>query len=82
MSVPVAAGFCPQCQELFAPLGASCPACTADLAPVAIVDAPDHLARGVEAAIADGEVLRMYMGDPADHAVLLADLILREARAA
>lgn len=76
------AGFCPACQEVLAPYGLECPGCTGELIPINITDAPDHVVAGASEAIHAGETLRFGMDNPADHALLLADLILRAARAA
>ena len=76
------AGFCPACQEVLAPYALACPGCDEELVPVNITDAPDHVIAGATEAIENGSVLRFGMDHPVDHALLLADLILRSARAA
>ena len=82
MPTPLSAGFCPSCQELLAPAGPRCPGCRGNLVPITITDAPDHVVAGVGEAIAAGEVIRFGFADPAEHALFLAELILREALAA
>ncbi len=80
MPAPLAIGFCPSCQELLTPYRTGCPGCARNLVPVTITDAPDHVIATVT-AIAAGEMICLGMGDPAAHALLLAELLLREARA-
>ena len=82
MSSPLAVGFCPACQELLAPYAPECPGCAGELVPVTITDAPDEIAEGAKAAVAEGEMISFGLDDPVDHALLMADLILRQARAA
>ena len=82
MSTPLAIGFCPACQELLGPFAPQCPGCDGELAPVTITDAPDEVAAGAEAAVEAGEMISFGLNAPAAHALLIADLILRHARAA
>jgi hypothetical protein len=76
------AGFCAGCQEVLAPYSIQCPSCADELVPLNIMDVSDGIVVGAGEAIETGDVLRFGMEDPADHVRLLADLILRVARAA
>ena len=69
--------FCQPCQMLFAPWCEACPACTGWMVAVWVTDAhPDVIARIAEET-ADGSVLEVCLEDTAEHAALIAELLVR-----
>ena len=71
--------FCPACQSLFAPWGEACPACAATMVAVWVTDAPPDLIVAIADETADGSILEVCLDDAAEHAALIAELLVRSA---
>ncbi|HJN92462.1 MAG TPA: hypothetical protein QGF05_07020 [Dehalococcoidia bacterium] len=71
--------FCQPCQTLFAPWHPTCPACAWRMVAVWVTDAQPELISRFAEETDDGSVLEVCLEDEAEHAALIADLLVRAA---